>query len=341
MRAPLALVLIGGLCLVACGDDPAPPLEPPPPAPPVPMEVVELARTSIHFDGQISGSGVYVGDGLVLSNWHVVVASAIYDNMAHALGTDIPSADYLTTYTEGQPSSMPVAGAISPDDVYCLTASTASVAARYQRLDRDTYERPPGDTLCTPVLSIELQRAWPTWFAAGFPSPDASLPLPRLAWTDMALDLSISRIPTGSITAYAGELPHIPVGFDAPLAADQLVWVIGYPASILSRIERHAVIELCRIVDPEVRSVRDPDRQNPSELEVPSFTIDCASIEPGSSGSPVIDVETGVLLGLVWTEDFFGYGYVSAASAWKTYAEAKAGDPSLGALADLVRRDAQ
>ena len=222
-----------------------------------------------------------------------------------------------------------------------LTASTASVAARYQRLDRDTYERPPGDTLCTPVLSIELQRAWPTWFAAGFPSPDASLPLPRLAWTDMALDLSISRIPTGSITAYAGELPHIPVGFDAPLAADQLVWVIGYPASILSRIERHAVIELCRIVDPEVRSVRDPDRQNPSELEVPSFTIDCASIEPGSSGSPVIDVETGVLLGLVWTEDFFGYGYVSAASAWKSYAEAKAGDPSLGALADLVRRDAQ
>lgn len=84
------------------------------------------------------------------------------------------------------------------------------------------------------------------------------------------------------------------------------------------------VFERCR-VSAGTTMVADPDRAQPTDLTVPSFAIDCATPQHGSSGGAVYDAQSGALLGLIWTlaceegeATCRGPVYVTAAHAWRS-----------------------
>ncbi len=329
---------------LACGD--AEPLEPPPPPPPAEeeAEVAELARTAALLLGHtFMGSAVYLGDGWLLTNWHVAVNSALLNVVAEqSFGLSVPRAEYLEDYLRGAGNALPRAGEVSGDDLYCLTASTATVAARFQRLDGPEWDLsavPLDRSMCVPVLESVTHIVAFSWVPPPGPNYEGPPVEPELEFAAMGLDLAIARVPDAQVRAKVGDLPPVSVGFDAPLFAGQLVWVIGYPSIVVNRSPRRAVTELCQVVTPEVVEVADPDPIQPSFLAVPSFVIDCVSLQPGSSGSPVFDATTGRLLGLAWTADSFGYGYVSAAQGWKAWADARPGAPEAEPLRALMARE--
>ena len=58
----------------------------------------------------------------------------------------------------------------------------------------------------------------------------------------------------------------------------------------------------CRILSNtnEVRLINDPDQLRPDKIKKWAFAMGC-DVGPGDSGGPVINRETGAILGLVWT----------------------------------------
>jgi hypothetical protein len=322
--------------LVRCGPA-EPSIEATAPGAPV-VDALELARSSLAIQGSQAvggGTGVYVGDGLVLTNWHVAVSSALFDLFAQTdHGLDLPRSEYLEEFAEGTPTAEPVAGAISADDFYCLTSSTATRAATLGRYDGDEAP-PPGRDLCVPVVPVDASYALFPPLAAR--PPDARPLSPRLAWASIELDLAIARVSPDEVRSTAGALPRLAIDPRPELALRDPVWVIGFPQGPIARLPYLPRVELCWVEVPAVEPLRDPDRVQPSDLVVKSFGIDCGTVAPGSSGSMVVDAGSGALLGLVWTRGPDGLTWVTPASAWLERLEDAPDATENRPLAELLR----
>lgn len=323
----LAVLLAPGLA--ACGADPAP-AAPPEEA----VAPLELALSAVITWGYFaSGSAVYLGDGLVLTNWHTVITSALADlHAGRTYGLSLPPSEHLAFYSVDGPPAAP--GEVSVTDLYCFTSSTATTAARYERIPRQGAHVGQ-ERQCLPVAEdVQVGLPLPAPGRVGW---GASA---ELLYANRALDLAILRVSTASVAEAVGERPYRRLGHRRSLEAGQPVWLLGYPGSVRFRSPQLPVIELCFVSDPEVRLTADPDAENPSTLVVPSFRVNCASTAPGSSGSPVFDAATGEILGLAWTRDFLDYTYVTAASGWERYAgDQRGGDARHRPLEALFERD--
>jgi hypothetical protein len=231
-----------------------------------------------------TASGIDLGEGVVLTNWHVCTGDR------RVLTYNVPLLDG-TPYREGDPFDGCVRddpARVAAPDVTCPRHGALEIAVH---LDDDPARPPPPQT-----SSI--------WYETVF--------------AQKALDLCIlhrddehQRRPLPP--------PSTRVAIDtAPVHLGQDVVVAGHPRNCENR-----VVERCKVVR-ETALVRDPDLVLPSDVEVVSFAIDCKTVQHGSSGSPVLDATTGALLGLVWTGECVdlgecnGVSYVSAASAWRS-----------------------
>jgi hypothetical protein len=234
-----------------------------------------------------TGSAVYVGGGILVTNWHVCLVP-LFDG---SLGDD----DFVRFYVD---DGAPDAEGAEPDDFYCPAPAGGGGWVRSQ----------VGGDGCMPLSNATGQ-------SYRFTRVGAEASPARIVFADWSLDLCLVEI------APVPGLPAIEIE-EQPVAIEQEVVVAGHQTDAGNDVG----VEICRVTETVV-DVLDPDPIQPSPLMVPSFKVDCREVEHGSSGSPVFDAATGKLLGLVWTGTNLGTEeaevYVTAASEWLGKLEAR------------------
>jgi hypothetical protein len=250
---------------------------------------LDQARNVALIASDRTANGVYVGEGLFVTNWHVCLRYELDDT----LGPD----DYVLAYNDPGDGAPYDEGA-SIDGYYCLTADQHWVYAA---------EAPAGE-VCLTISSLPRQRLR----FSDDPRREDGLEASAIVFAQKGLDLCIVELSADIRTRLASR-PALAIRI-APVRLGQSVVLAGFASGA-----PELSAEECKVIR-ETAAVRDPDQIQPSDLEVPSFEIDCAELGPGSSGSAVLDASSGALLGLLWTgtTDPQGYrsGYVTAASAW-------------------------
>jgi hypothetical protein len=246
------------------------------------VPAVPLANAAQLGGPWASGSGVYIGDGYVLTNAHVCAAedSALAYNDPGMAGP---------RYREGAPL----------DGFRCGDELTLTRKGQ----------------VCTPLAQSGSAR-FPS--DPPFSSEDVRLDLSvggTVVFMQRALDLCIVKLADSSPTQVPTDVRPVQIS-RTPVHVGQEIVVAGYPLG-----QSALVSERCKVTgEPEL--VRDPDQVNPSDSIVMSFAMDCQSTQHGSSGSPVFDAATGHLLGLLWTGECKelgkcrGTSYATAASSW-------------------------
>lgn len=161
---------------------------------------------------------------------------------------------------------------------------------------------PVGRRSCSPQLALRFGVA-----------PIEQRAVGKVVFAAKQLDLCILRV-QGDDPIGLG-----PLGLGATqVQVGQEVVAASYPHNAVE-----PVFERCRVT-AGTTTVADPDRAQPTDLRVPSFAVDCATPQHGSSGGAVYDAESGALLGLIWTlackegeVTCRGPVYVSAVHAWR------------------------
>lgn len=252
---------------------------------------VLLVETELFF-----ASGVYLGGGMVLTNWHVAVSSASIDLDVPG---GLPEADELRLFeVDGEEEALVA-------EHYCFD----EMGGYFRASSRDES--------CTPVnlASSHRYRSRGVWTERGA----------ELLYADAELDLAVVRLE--QTTEALDDLPRVAIADHAPEKGAAVV-LAGYPGGLYAEEE-------CEVTSNGVRPIEDTSEAFPSDLVVESFEIDCQRAGQGSSGSPVFDRVTGELLGVLWTVGREGRAVVSAASSWRGRAmerEAASGSVVLGEL---------
>lgn len=263
-----SLLALAGLC--ACADDPE-------------SYPASIDNAVILSAFTFSGTGVYLGEGWLLTNWHMCTRES--DVLLYNASTPNQPA-----YREGAPL----------DGERCE--------------DGTTTVRPAASDSCYPVLNSGVvrfpQQSEPPGWSDIEPAYGGKVMFAQksLELCVIKLDENVQRTVPASVAPLTIDLTPVHVG--------QEVVVAGFPLGRTRPAREH-----CKVTAAPTL-LRDPDLAQPSDTEVVSFAIDCESTQHGSSGSPVLDATTGALLGLLWTGECQEVGrcrppaYVSAASAW-------------------------
>lgn len=235
----------------------------------------------------VSGSSVYLGEGILLTNWHIAVSSALLGSF-EGLDPEL----FLRHYNSPSSDQDTIL-----DQFYCLNE------------ENDFFLSDTEDGSCRAINLV------PSYIYELAPPQKNQLISARLLYANIELDLAIVEVESLDEEGFPEALPTMQISTNAP-DAGQGVLLTSFPGG------GAALTEDCALTSQRVEALRDPDTSFPSELIVPSFVVDCFSVQGGSSGAPVVDADSGLLLGLVWTRDpATGEALISAASGWKDYLE--------------------
>lgn len=275
-RRRLASLLLG--LAAGCGDD-------------APIPQVDNATLLV---SQHLGSGVYVGDGHVLTNWHVC-ALPLFDESLD------DTRDHLRYFHAPGDGGAPLVEGLAPDSYYCPVSGATPEDLDYTVSATDTGG-------CARVVDLEAKRL-------AFTRIGVEAPAGRMRFADWTIDTCLLEVDADTRAQLDGTLEPLTLDLD-PVTVGQEVVVAGHNTDGINQVG----VDACRVIAAPALIV-DPDPIAPSPLEVPSFAIDCRRLEHGSSGSPVFDAATGRLLGLVWTGVDLGTAevrvYVTAISEWR------------------------
>lgn len=290
---PLALLL--ALALASCGDDGG--SSNPTTAtsnsgnPTTTIDLDETAQVARFSGLTVRGTGIHIGDGKVLTVWHLTVGSILEDIYRDNI---IAPDDYLTHFNDPEP-----ADATLLDDYYCFAYSNDGDLLSYRIASEASTD--PLD-FCA---AIDYSRDHSYVFAGLDDAP--RLGAERVLYANMNLNLAI--IDLGDISdSPLQALPPVPLD-PSPLVAGDEVHIITYPTT-----SEEPIIERCAVL-ASPNPYDDPATDVPT-LSVPSAYIDCGTARTGSSGGPVLRADTGELVGLVWNSDPTGQAYVTPVSAW-------------------------
>jgi hypothetical protein len=272
----ICMTLLGGRALVGCaGDPPSDPL-------------VVQAGNAVQLVTLPSGgaSGVYIGDGKVLTNWHVCASDD------RTLLFNDPGGG-LEPYREGVPL----------DGFYCDNGR------------RIELTRPSNELGCWPITGHGHTRFEGEQTLSNDDLAEGLFHGGHVLFAQKTLELCIIQLADAAQSRVPTTFPPLRIALSEVHVGQEVV-VASYPLGQPERVE-----EACRVT-ATTALLRDPDMVHPSDTEVMSFMIDCETVQHGSSGAPVFDRRTHALLGLVWTGPCEKLGeckpptYVAAASAW-------------------------
>jgi len=231
-----------------------------------------------------SASGVYLGEGTLLTNWHVCHAGRPVKDRSVVYNAPAGDRPAYQEFAADAQAAEPDAG----------TGSSATRAAPFSLI---------ADGFVTFPFSPKTPRSIDGDYGG------------RVLFAQEALDLCVVEL-MPKTTELPPEVEPLLIDTHEVTLGQQVI-AAGYPLGA-----SYAVVERCRVTAIPA-DVRDPDLVNPTDRIVRSFAIDCTTTQHGSSGSPVFDAKTGALLGLLWTGNCTkGIGrceppaYVSAASEW-------------------------
>ena len=124
----------------------------------------------------------------------------------------------------------------------------------------------------------------------------------RVALVKPILDMALLEINFSNLGQFESPPPALSLSSKLPRYKQPLA-VMGYG---VNRNE-YGILMVeaggdCRVFsrNSDIRKIKDPDTINPFPYLVYSFLIGC-DISHGDSGSPIFDVNTGKVLGLLWT----------------------------------------
>ncbi len=238
------LVLLG---VVACSGDPA--------TRPAPEEAT---RRAIHFE---LASGVYIGDGLALTNHHLVSSSW---RAAAITGRPLRPEQNFSQLTESEQHRS------LRQSYYCFENGPSGVTVALANTALDP--------LCVAVDNSAMLRG-----RVG----EQPLMTTELLFTMETLDLAVLAVDTPV------DEPLIPVG---SAAVGSEVVIGGYPNGVwaLTSCVISRPVDLVRDPDPRI-----PERLRWTIPSL-TLACPAGVITYGASGSGVYDKQTGELLGLVW-----------------------------------------
>ncbi|NET58471.1 MAG: trypsin-like peptidase domain-containing protein [Symploca sp. SIO2E6] len=257
------------------------------------VEVVDINATGIlqirpdqsaEFPPLGSGSGVYLGHGIVLTNWHIATYAALLLWGEFNLSPE----EQLLTYELGDVTNSLVDSWICPGNFNLETHNT----------DDQMYEVSlTKDDSCIPYDLTQ-------WITFKPSTPDGSLsinsvPLEQLLFVDRDLELAIVKLDADELA----ETPITPPCLSTvPVQRGEAVTIQSHVAGIYPAVTVEAIVR-----DAQPQLLLDPDPRIPQENRYQAMSIiatipaeQADTVGPGSSGGPVFN-EQGHLVGLVWT----------------------------------------
>jgi hypothetical protein len=253
-----------------------------------------------------SASGVYLGDGILLTNWHV--ASGTYGLLS--TGLDLPSEYDLTEYERGETDETFADNWICPTDINTPRNYLYNLEqTRQYRIEQDNQGN------CTPQKNIH-ERFF-RLSQAGWLADAPVLPVVDLLYANRDYDIAVLLIDDSTLSEASLDEPCIS---DRPLTEGDGVTIVGHPTGTYPAVSTRAVI-----TDATPQMLQDPDPNIAPDYRFSAYTViaqpltDANTVTYGSSGSPVYNAH-GHIVGIIWTGENPGRGgspvWLSPASVW-------------------------